>query len=97
MPSQVVVNQLKFEKALPASLIEAADEACRELLEAGALAAALIQVEDTDAILVLAFPDQATEDRIRSDIGNRWMKEHVVPLLAGPTQRSSGAVVAGAL
>jgi hypothetical protein len=97
LPSRVVVNHLKFAEALPASLVETADEACRDLIEAGALSAALIQVDDVDAILVLTFPDQTTEERIKSAIGGPWMREHVLHLLAEPTQRSSGAVVAGSI
>ncbi len=94
---RVVVNHLSFKDPLSEALIEAAEEACRRLVEAGGLAASLVRVDETHAILVLTFPDVETEERIKSEIGGPWMKEHVVPLLAGPTGRSSGTVVAGSL
>jgi hypothetical protein len=94
---RVVVNHLRFKDPLPKAVIDAAEEVCQRLVEAGGLAASLIQVDETQAILVLTFPDLETEERIKSEIGGPWMKEHVVPLLAAPTDRSSGVVVAGSL
>jgi hypothetical protein len=96
-PVRVVVNHLRFKDPLPREVIDAAEEVCQRLVEAGGLAASLIQVDETHAVLVLTFPDSETEERIKSEIGGPWMKEHVVPLLAGATERSSGAVVAGSL
>ena len=63
-------------------------------MNAGGDSASLVKVDDTHAILILTFPDLETEERIKAEIGGPWMKEHVVPLLAGPTERSSGEVVA---
>ncbi len=94
---RVVVNHLRFKEPLPSAVVDSAEEACQRLVEAGGLAASLIQVDETQAILVLTFPDLETEERIKSEIGGPWMKEHVVPLLAEPTDRSSGMVVAGSL
>jgi hypothetical protein len=42
------------------------------------------------------FRDLETEERIKSEVGGPWMREHIVPLLAAPTERTSGDVVAGA-
>jgi hypothetical protein len=36
-----------------------------------------------------------TLERIATDIGSPWMRANVVPLLAGPPQRSVGPVLAG--
>ena len=94
---RVVVNRLTFKEPLPDAVIDSADEACQRLIDAGGTAASLIQVDTTHAILILTFPDLETEERIKAEIGGPWMKEHVVPLLAEPTDRSSGAVVAGSL
>ncbi len=94
---RVVVNHLTFKEPLPDEVIDGAEEVCQRLIDAGGTAASLIQVDATHAILVLTFPDLETEERIKAEIGGPWMKEQVVPLLAEPTDRSSGAVVAGSL
>lgn len=78
-------------------MIDAAEEACQRLVDAGGLAASLIQEDETQGTFVLTFPDLETEERIKSEIGGPWMNEHVVPLLAEPPDRSSGAVIAGSL
>jgi hypothetical protein len=93
---RIVVNHLRFEQPLPGDLIASAEDACRRLVDAGGLAASLVRVNERHAILILTFPDLETEERIKSEIGGPWMKEHVLPLLASPTERSSGEVVAGA-
>ena len=54
-----------------------------------------MQVDERHAMIVLGFPDTATEERIKSEIGGPWMREQVIPLLAGPPERTSGEVVAG--
>ena len=91
---RIAVNHLSFAEPIPASVIESAQDAVRAVVEAGGLDARLVEVDETHAILVLTFPDVETEERIKS-VGGPWMREHVVPLLAGPTERASGEVVAG--
>jgi len=93
--TRVVVNHLRFVKPLPEAVIVSAEDACAQILAAGAHSASVVQVDQTHAILVLSFPDLETEERISSEIGGPWMREHVVPLLADPPSRSSGLVVAG--
>ncbi len=94
--TRVVVNHLRLSAPLTQTLINAAGEACRQILAPGAHSASVVQVDDSHAILVLSFPDKETEERVSADIGGPWMREHLLPLLAGPPQRSSGVVVAGA-
>lgn len=93
---RVVVNHLRFAAAIPETVIDGAREVSEQLVDAGGHSASLVKVDDTHAILILTFPDLETEERIKSEIGGPWMKEHVVPLLASPPERSSGEVVAGA-
>ena len=93
---RVVVNHLRFAEAIPETVIDGAREVSKQLVDAGGDSASLVKVDDTHAILILTFPDLETEARIKSEIGGPWMKDHVVPLLASPTERSSGEVVAGA-
>ena len=92
---RIAVNHLTFAEPIPASVIESAQDAVRAVVEAGGLDARLVKVDETHAILVLTFPDVETEERIKSEVGGPWMRENVVPLLAGPTERASGEVVAG--
>ena len=93
---RMVVNRLTFAERIPESVIESARDATRAVVEAGGLDARLVKVDETHAILVLTFPDLETEERIKSEVGGPWMREHIVPLLAEPTERASGDVVAGA-
>ncbi len=76
-------------------LDDAAGEACQQILAAGGHSASVVQVDDSHAILVLSFPDMETEERVSAEIGGPWMREHVLPLLSGPPERSAGVVVAG--
>ncbi len=67
----------------------------RAIVEAGGLESRFVKVDERHAVLVLAFPDIETEERIKTEVGGPWMREHIIPLLDGPTERSSGEVVAG--
>jgi hypothetical protein len=93
---RMVINRLTFAEPIPESVIESARDATQAVVEAGGLDARLVKVDETHAILVLTFPDLETEERIKSEVGGPWMREHIVPLLAAPTERASGDVVAGA-
>jgi hypothetical protein len=91
---RMVVNHLTFAEPIPASVIESARGAVQAVVEAGGLDARLVKVDETHAILVLTFADFETEEQIKSEVGGPWMREHIVPLLAEPTERASGEVVA---
>jgi hypothetical protein len=92
---RIAVNYLTFAEPISASVIESARDVAQAVVEAGGLDARLVKVDETHAILVLTFPDFETEERIKSEVGGPWMREHIVPLLAEPTERASGEVVAG--
>ena len=85
---------MRFKEPIPESAIDAAKEAARVVGEAGG-EFRLVKVDERHAILVLGFPDAETEERIKSEIGGPWMREHIVPLLDGSPERRSGEVVAG--
>lgn len=95
--TRVVVNHLRLTSPLPVEVVASANAVCDEIIAAGGLSAAIVRVEDTHAVLVLTFPDKATEERISSSIGGPWMVTNVLPLLASPPERSSGELLAGAL
>ncbi len=92
---RIVVNHLSFTEPIPRDVVDSAEQACQQLVEAGGISASLVQEDDHHATLLLTFPDLETEERIRSEIGGPWMNEHVVALLAKPPERSPGTVVAG--
>jgi hypothetical protein len=91
---RVVVNELTFKEPMSDAIIEAATEVAQVMVDAGGLSINLVQVDETHAILVLSFPNLETQERIKSEIGGPWMREHIVPFLEGSPKRRSGEVVA---
>lgn len=91
---RIAVNHLRFKEPLTEAVIAAANEGARLLGDAGGLSFSLVHVDERHAILVLAFPDLETEERISSEIGGPWMREHILPSLETSPERSSGEVVA---
>jgi len=73
---------------------QAARNAVRLVVDAGALAAQVAKVDDTHLILLLTFATPQDADRIARDVGGPWMREHIRPLLASDSERSVGEVIA---
>jgi hypothetical protein len=95
--TRLVINHLRLATPLPEEVVLGAVDVCDQIIAAGGLSASIAHVDDTHAILVLAFPDLETEERISSSLGGPWMIENVVPHLASPPERSTGEIVAGTL
>jgi hypothetical protein len=72
------------------STVEAAQEAVRLVVDAGALAARVAKVDEAHLILILEFSTAEEADRIAREVGGPWMRENIVPLLASDTERSVG-------
>jgi hypothetical protein len=90
-----VVNRLTFTDPVPADLIaRLRDEAMPRVLAAGCLEADVVQTGERELHLVLLFRAPEDAARMMEEVGSPWMREHVVALLAGPTDRRVGAVVA---
>jgi hypothetical protein len=66
------------------------------VVDAGALAARVVKVDETHLILILEFPTTEDGGRVAREVGGPWMNEHIRPLLAGETARSVGEVIASA-
>jgi hypothetical protein len=92
----LVVNHLRFREPVAGATAEASRDAVRRIVDAGGLAAQVLRVDDRHLILVLTFASAADADRVSKEIGGPWMREHVIPLLAEPTERSVGEVIASA-
>lgn len=91
-----VINHLHFRDPMTTATVQALRGAVHKVVDAGALAARVIQVEDTHAILQLDFSTPEDADRVSREIGGPWMRENIVPLLANGTDRSAGQVIAAA-
>lgn len=92
----VVVNHLHFRDPVADELLGTIQDAVGLVVESGGLAARVLRVDDTHLVLLLEFSSAEEADRIAREVGGPWMREHVVPLLARPTERSVGEVVASA-
>ena len=92
----MVVNHLRFKAPAEDSTVQAFEAVVRPAVEAGAIAAQVVRVDDTHFILVLTFASAADADRMAREVGGPWMREHITPLLAGGTDRSLGEIIASA-
>ena len=92
----VVVNHLHLTRPLT----DETEQACREIVplirNAGASAAQVVRVDDTHLVLILEFASAEDADRVATDVGGPWMREHILPLLARGPERSVGEVIASA-
>ena len=91
-----VVNLLTFADTIPEGLFPSAERDLAEGLRAvpGFEGLRIAQTSDTTAVLLIFGDSPETLDRLATELGSPWMREHVVPLLAGPPQRNVGAIVA---
>ncbi|HKV67959.1 MAG TPA: hypothetical protein VJN72_07705 [Gaiellales bacterium] len=90
-----VVNRLTFADPVDAALAARfRDGAMTRIAAAGCREAYVVQTGERELHLVLLFDDAAAADRVMREVGSPWMREHVVGLLAGPTDRRTGEVIA---
>ena len=76
--------------------VQATRDALRLVIDAGGIAARVVKVDDRHLILLLDFRSAEDADRVAREAGGPWMREHIVPLLSGGTERSVGEVIASA-
>jgi hypothetical protein len=92
----VVVNHLHFRDPVTEATVEATRDALRPVIDAGGIAARVVMVDDRHLILLLDFRSAEDADRAAREVGGPWMREHIVPLLSGGTERSVSEVIASA-
>jgi hypothetical protein len=92
----VVVNHLRLRDPVDDTTVEAVRTGAQLAVDAGALAARVVKVDERHLILILDFPTAEDADRMAREVGGRWMRENIRPLLAGDTERSLGEVIASA-
>ncbi|HEY7258701.1 MAG TPA: antibiotic biosynthesis monooxygenase [Gaiellales bacterium] len=90
-----VVNRLTFAAPVDDAVAARFADAVEHLdgVE-GLVGAHVVQTGEREVHLVLLFTDADAAARITAEIGNPMMREHIVPLLAGPTDRRTGDVIA---
>lgn len=90
-----VVNHLRFAKPLSPETVETIRRDAVPLVrDAGALGLYVVAPEDDHLILVILFADAEAANEAAKTVGGPWMREHIVPLLGAPTERSLGEVLA---
>ena len=92
----VVVNHLHLRERLADDTMHATREVVQEVVAAGALAACVLEVDETHLILVLEFASAEDAERVSREIGGPWVREHIRPFLERDTERSVGKVIASA-
>jgi hypothetical protein len=92
----VVVNHLHFRDPVTEATVQATRDALRLVIDAGGIAARVVKVDDRHLILLLDFRSAEDADRAAREVGGPWMREHIVPLLSGGTERSVDEVIASA-
>jgi hypothetical protein len=90
----IVVNHLHLREPVEEETLQTAREVVQRVVDAGALEARVVRVDDTHLIVVLEFPEPEDADRIARDVGGPWMREHIIPLLERGPERSVGEVIA---
>jgi hypothetical protein len=93
-PVTVVINHLHLSAPLTEQTVQACRDAVRLIREAGASAAKIVRVDDTHLVLILEFSSPQDADRVATEVGGPWMREHILPLLARGPERSVGEVIA---
>ena len=93
-----VVNRLTFADPIDASVVALfAEEGLPRVRAAGALAAHVVQTGEWEAVLVIVSESRERSDEITETVGSPWMRERIVALLDGPTERRTGEIVASTL
>ena len=90
-----VVNRLTFARPVDQQVVDLfAEEGIPRMREAGCLDARVVRGAPEQIVLVILFESAEQCDDVTARVGSPWMRERIVPLLAGPTERLTGPVVA---
>ncbi|HET6816783.1 MAG TPA: hypothetical protein VFH66_06105 [Mycobacteriales bacterium] len=91
-----VVNRLRLSEPIPPDVWSRAQAEVPPLAREvpGFKALHVIEISDDEVVLVVLADSAETLDRVATEVGNSWMRENVIPYLAGPPDRQIGKVVA---
>ncbi len=88
-----VINHLHFENPVTEETLAAFRVAGQAVVDAGGLSEQVVKVDERHLVLLLIFDNGEDAARVAREVGGPFMTEHVVPLLAGDTDRSVGEVI----
>lgn len=91
-----VVNRLRLNTTISPDVWQRAETELPTLMKqiAGFETFYAIEVSPDEMVLVIVADTAETLDRIATEVGNSWMREHVAPHLAEPPSRQIGRIVA---
>ncbi len=92
-----IITRLTLTKPLDAQLLRRIETEVftrAKEVDAGFLGAQIVQVSDTETVMLVFFASREALDEVSSKVAGPWFAENVRPYLAGPVQRSVGEVVA---
>jgi hypothetical protein len=90
-----VVNRIRLKSPIDPEVFAAAQRELppRAAQIDGLRAFHLLRAADDDLIVVILADHAEALEQMRSEIGNDWMRENVVPHAAGPPERLVGEAV----
>lgn len=89
---KAVVSEVELREPLDGAALDASELARRASAIDGFVSMQVIQL-DRSLVLVITGEDEAALERIRDQVGNDWMREHVIPRAAGKPNRRVGDVL----
>jgi hypothetical protein len=95
--AHIVVNHLHLREPAPERVLKETQDAVQLVVDAGALSARVVKIDDKHLILILEFCTAEDADRVAREVGGPWVREHIVPLLAGETERNASEEIASAV
>jgi len=92
----LVVNTLTFSAPVDRRLFARAEADLAGALRAvtGFRSLTIVATGEREVVLLIGGDDAEAVDRIATEVGSPWMREHVLPLLAAPPDRKVGEVLA---
>ena len=89
-----VVNRLTFAEPVDEDVVARFDEGMARIRESPCRWAHVVQTGEREVHLVILFDSAEQAAEVTEKVGSPLMRELIVPLLAGPTDRRTGPVIA---
>ena len=89
-----VVNRLTFREPIDDELVARFDAAMVRIRESACRWAHVVQTGEREVHLVILFDSEEQAAEVTEKVGSPLMRELIVPLLDGPTDRRTGPVIA---
>ncbi|HET6848448.1 MAG TPA: hypothetical protein VFH74_06295 [Gaiellales bacterium] len=89
-----VVNRLTFTQPIDDEVLARLDTATARMRESACRWAHIVQTGEREVHLVILFESEEEAAEVTERVGGPLMRELIVPLLDGPTDRRAGPVIA---